>query len=315
MTMINVTPGYGLNRTPAAMRPMRPITTRGGGVILRARHGESLSLDEIAARAPAIFADEKHESRSARYEYTDTREVLTGLMSEGFLPVEVRQGGSRIEGKANFTKHMVRLTTPGGAFQVEPRVGDISSANVVLVNSHDGTSSYQLRAGFMRWICTNGMQVGDDFETFRIGHIKGAREKVIDAAFRVVNDFPQAVEHVREMAALGLSAGEQRAFAAAALQLRWAPSTDAEGAPVAPPIDAERLIQPRRMQDQGDSLWLTMNRAQEGLIRGGQSYRTTTARGQVQRRTVGPVNSIDQDSAINRALFTLAEEMRKLKAA
>jgi hypothetical protein len=311
--MLNVTPNAFANA-----RPVRPMSTRGGGVVLRARRGETLSLEEIAAHAPAVFADEAHASRSARYEYTDTRDVLNGLIREGFRPVEVRQGGSRIEGKAGFTKHMVRLTTPGGAFQVEPRVGDISSAQIVLRNSHDGTSSYQLNSGFERWICTNGMTTGEEFETFRIGHTKGARDKVIDAAFRVVEEFPRAVEEVRALSGRNLSQGEQLAFARAALMLRWEPEEQDDGSVKAPPVDAETLIQPRRALDAGNSLWLTMNRAQEGLIRGGQRYRHVIGEGRsarVQRRTVGAVNSIDQDSKINRALWTLAAEMERLKAA
>ncbi len=312
---------YSFQPRAFAPRAPRPLTTRGGGVILRAIQGESLSLEQVAAAAPAVFADDKHDSRSERYVFADTREVLGGLVAEGFQIMEVRQGGSRIAGKSDFTKHMIRMTTPGGKFNVEPRVGDISAAQVVLINSHDGTSSYQLRAGFLRWVCTNGMTVGDDFETFRIGHVKGVRDKVIDAAYRVVNDFPRAVDSVREMAGTGVSGREALAFARAALQLRWAPDTDANGAAKAPPISAEQLLAARRYQDNGADLWQTMNRVQENLIRGGQSYRLDVGepdrhgRRATQRRTVGAVSSIDQDSAINRALWTLTEEFRKLKAA
>lgn len=306
------------NFRPAAQAPrMRAITTRGGGVILSARTPDGLSLDEIAARAPAVFADDKHDSRSARYEFTDTREVLQGLISEGFRPMEVRQGGSRIVGKAAFTKHAIRLSAPEGMNQIETRPGDRSTAQVVLINSHDGTSAYRLRAGLYRFLCLNGMVVGDDFEDCRVGHVRGAREKVIDAAFRVVQDFPRAIDSVRAMNGLDLTGPEQRAFAAAALQLRWEPEADDQGQRSAP-IEPAELIAPRRAADAGDSLWLTMNRAQEGLIRGGQRYVTTTGEGRdrrVTRRTVGAVNSIDQDSKINRALWTLADEMRKIKAA
>lgn len=313
MTMIDVTPRPF---TPAS-RMARPITTRGGGVILRARPGEGLSLDEIASRAPSVFAEAPHDSRSARYVFTDTREVLGGLMAEGFTVEEVRQGGSRIAGKAAFTKHAIRLSAPDSQ-SVMTRPGDLSRPQVVLRNAHDGTSSYQLRSGVYRFLCLNGQVCGEDFEDFRVGHVRGARDKIIDAAFRVVDQFPQAVDAIRSMDGLALSAGEQHAFAAAALQLRWEPETAEDGSTKAAPIDAEQLNRVRRQGDVGDSLWLTMNRVQEGLIRGGQSYVRVTGEGRerrVQHRTVGAVNSIDQDSKINRALWTLADEMRKLKAA
>ena len=310
-TMINVTP---VRTFAAPLRQPRPISTRGGGVILRASSPEGLSLDEIAARAPAVFAEGAHESRSARYVFTDTRDVLRGLIGEGFRVAEVRQGGSRIPGKADFTKHAIRLTAPEtGAIQTP--AGDRSLPQVILRNAHDGTSSYQLRSGWWRFACLNGLVVGEDFEDFRIGHVKGAPEKIIDAAFRVVGQFPEIADNVRQMSGLELSRGEQQAFAAAALQLRWAPTEEAPKAPIEPAA----LIAPRRASDTGADLWSVMNRAQEGLIRGGQRYlkHGEDARGRrtTQRRSVGAVNSIEQDSAINRALWTLTAEMQKLKAA
>lgn len=309
--MLNVTPGFRAASTAPRMRAI--TSTRGGGVILRAREASGLSLDEIAHRAPAVFAEDKHESRSARYEFIDTREVLGGLIREGFKVMEVRQGGSRIAGKAAFTKHALRLSAPD-SFTVEARPGDKSTAQVVLINAHDGTSAYRLRAGLYRFLCLNGLVMGEDFEDVRVGHTKSAPDKIIDAAFRVVSDFPRAIEQVREFAALELSGGEQMALATAARQLRWEPQEEA-GEVRQPPVDVVALLQPRRHEDVGNSLWLAANRVQENLIRGGQSYRTRTQKGKVQNRTVGAVNSIDEDSKINRALMTLAAEMAKLKAA
>ena len=68
-----------------------------------------LSEDQMRAAAPSVFAEGKHASRSERYTYIPTIEVLRGLRKEGFEPFMVAQGASRIEGKAEFTKHMVRM--------------------------------------------------------------------------------------------------------------------------------------------------------------------------------------------------------------
>ena len=58
-----------------------------------------------------------------------------------------------------------------------------------------------------------------------------------------------------------------------------------------------------------------MNRVQESLVRGGDRYRTQTRNGSTQRRQTQPVNSVDGQTRINRAVWMLAEEMRKLKTA
>lgn len=317
MNMMNITPGF----TPATTRLRGAIgySTRGGGAILTSRNGEGLTLEEIAAKAPAVFAQEAHNSRSARYVYQDTRALLEGFLGEGFKIMEVRQGGSRVPGKKAFTKHSVRLEAPNN-YAFETAAGDRSVAQVALVGSHDGTTSTQLRSGLYRFLCLNGVVMGSDFEDFRVGHIKGAQDKIIEAAYRVVEDFPRAIDAARHMSGLALSTGEQMAFATAARELRWEPAEEGEETK-APPIEAAALLQVKRTGDAGADLWRVTNRVQEALIRGGQRYnhemaeRDRYGRPQYQRRTVGAVNSIDQDTKINRALMTLAAEMAKLKSA
>jgi hypothetical protein len=71
-----------------------------------------LSEDQMRRAAPSIFAVGKHASRSERYTYIPTIEVLRGLSREGFRPFMVAQGTSRIEGKTEYTKHMIRIYVP-----------------------------------------------------------------------------------------------------------------------------------------------------------------------------------------------------------
>jgi hypothetical protein len=68
-----------------------------------------LAEDQMRRTAPSIFAQGKHASRSERYAYIPIIDVLRGLRKEGFEPFMVAQGQSRIEGKAEYTKHMIRL--------------------------------------------------------------------------------------------------------------------------------------------------------------------------------------------------------------
>ena len=73
------------------------------------RSESPLAEDQMRQAAPSIFAEGKHASRSERYTYIPTIEVLRGLRKEGFEPFMVAQSKSRIEGKTDFTKHMIRM--------------------------------------------------------------------------------------------------------------------------------------------------------------------------------------------------------------
>jgi hypothetical protein len=259
-----------------------------------------LSEEQMHRAAPSIFAAAKHASRSERYTYIPTIDVLRGLAREGFEPFMVAQGFSRIEGKTEYTKHMIRLRH-GRQGTVLPEANEI-----ILINSHDGASSYQMLAGVFRFVCCNGLVVGQIANDIRIPHKGNIQHEVIDGAFRVLDDFRSVDDSVQAMKALPLQPEEQEAFATAALALRYDDRT--EGQPPAP-ITASQLNEPRRDEDTGVSLWSTFQRVQENALRGGLQGRTVQGR----RMRTREVASIDRGVGLNRALWVLAEEMRRLK--
>ena len=138
-----------------------------------------LAEDQMRRAAPSIFAEGKHGSRSERYTYIPTIDVLRGLRREGFEPFMVAQSKSRIEGKTEFTKHMIRMRHAG---QVNTRP---EANEIILINSHDGASSYQMLAGVFRFVCCNGLVVGDVANDIRIPHKGNIQDEVIEGAFRV----------------------------------------------------------------------------------------------------------------------------------
>jgi hypothetical protein len=272
-----------------------------GGVILRSK-SEPLALEQIGKAAPSVMAGDKHGSRSDRYTYIPTIDVLRGLQREGFEPFEVRQGGSGDVEKRAFTKHMIRMRQRGSVM-----VGD-SFREIILINSHDGTSSYQLMAGLFRLVCSNGLIIGEgDLRGVRIPHKGDIVSEVIEGAYTIVDETQQIDARVNDMRALALRPAEQEAFAEAAASLRWD-----DAAPVQP----RQLLAPRRADDQGADMWRTFNRVQENLERGGVSYVQRDQQGRrIARRETRPVQSIDGSVSLNRALWTLAQRMQEMKAA
>jgi hypothetical protein len=131
--------------TPAT----RTLATRFARSTRVLRSDTPLGEEQMRAAAPSVFAVGKHASRSERYTHIPTIEVLRGLRKEGFEPFMVAQGASRAEGRAEFTKHMIRLRH-AGQISTRPEANE-----VILINSHDGASSYQMLAGVFR-LCPAG---------------------------------------------------------------------------------------------------------------------------------------------------------------
>jgi hypothetical protein len=268
-----------------------------GSPMLRA--DSPLSDDQIRRVAPSIFADGKHESRSERYTYIPTIDVLRGLRNEGFQPFMVCQTRVRHDGRREYTKHMMRLR------HADQITGDEAN-EIVLLNSHDGTSSYQMLAGMLRFVCQNGMVAGDSVRDIRVPHKGNIVQNVITGAFDVLDGFDLIREQKDGMRDVALDRDEQNAFARSALALRYDP-TDTE-APA--PVTESQLLAPRRFEDRRDDLWTVFNRVQENLTKGGLHGRSRTGRSMSTR----PITGIDQNVKLNRALWMLANAMRQMKA-
>ncbi len=255
-----------------------------------------LSDEQIRKVVPSIFAEAAHESRSARYTYIPTIDVLNGLRKEGFEPFMVCQTRVRNEEKREHTKHMIRLRH---AEQITGREAN----EIILLNSHDGTSSYQMLAGMFRFVCSNGMVCGDTTSDIRVRHNGDVVGEVIEGAFKVLDSFEEATAQREAMQVITVNQGEQAAFARAALALKY----DEEDGAL--PVTETQVLAARRFEDRKDDMWTTFNRVQENMIKGGLRGRNKAGRATTTR----PVNGIDQSVKLNRALWVLAEEMRRLK--
>lgn len=221
--------------------------------------------------------------------------MLRALKREGFEPFMVAQSRSRIPGKEEFTKHMIRLR------KKRELVTQNETPEIVLVNSHDGTSSYQLFAGLFRMVCSNGMVAGDVMQDMRVHHKGDIVNDVIDAACRIIEDIDPMVESMEDMKQTILLPEEQQIFANSAHIVKYG-GEDAS-------IQPNQLLTTRRQADKGNDLWSTLNVVQENMLKGGLRGETKNGRKKIKSRSV---SSIDNNIKYNRALWSLAEQMGKL---
>lgn len=271
-----------------SIRAMRPLTD-----------------GELRQYAPSIFATEPWHKMSAKYAFIPTIQVVTKMRAEGFEPVQAMQSRTRIEGKGDFTKHLIRFRdVRQGDKPLDMDLVKVGAVfpELVLTNAHDGASAYKLDSGLFRLVCTNGLMVGDGIVNHVSVRHTGDPGAVIDATYEVIEEFPKVQASIESFSRLRLEAPEQRAFGAAALALKY----DEDAAP----ITAEQVTRPVRGEDAEPTLWNTFNVAQEHLVNGGDRYRAART---MRRQRTRPVEGISENTRLNKALWTLAEEMRKLR--
>jgi hypothetical protein len=264
----------------------------------------ALTIDQIRTAAPSVFAESAHDSRSDRYAYVPTHRVLEGLLAEGFMVTKAEQAKSKHVDRRPFTKHLLTLRHRDA---VEADVGG-AVPQVLLINSHDGSSAYKMLAGLFRFVCANGLIVSDGmFDVMSIPHVGDIRGRVIEGSFRVIEEAKAAGSRVALWRDTALTLDEQRALANAAIGLRYEAE---EGKAL--PVTADQILEAKRIEDQSPDLWTTFNRVQENLIGGGQTYRSARTR---RRLTTREVKSIDGQTSLNRALWRLGDGMARIKAA
>jgi len=267
-------------------------------MMLSTQNSNGLSNDQLMATCPSIFAmtpwggDATHKGMSDKYDFIPTIQVIDKMRDEGLLPVKAMQANTRIEGKGEFTRHIIRFRSS----RLSWNVGD-SLPEIVLVNSHDGSSSYQLSAGIFRLVCSNGMIVkSHDFGSYTTRHQGNVIDGVLDATYKIMDDIPMLEARVAEYQSLTLSQYQQKEYCERAIGLRWDKDENGQY-----PCDPTQLLRTRRSADNGDSLWLTYQRVQENLIKGG--IRPLSHHGRKTRKVISPL----ADYKLNRDLWALTD--------
>ena len=256
---------------------------------------------ELRALAPSVFAGYAHAKVSQRYSFLPTATVVDGLRAEGWAPVWAGEQRIRTSDRQGFQKHMIRFA----------RVDDLRRTQaerpeLVLVNSHDRSSAYQLHAGIFRFVCSNGMILADSvFARISIMHVHFEPSKIIEASFEIVREMPAIADLLEGYKARQLTTVERTAFGEAALILKYDSLEKA-------PVGAEKILAHRRQEDAAPTLWNVLNVVQENMMDGGQrDYgRRRPDRPQRLFGKTRPVKGLDENVRLNKALWHLAESLR-----
>ena len=120
----------------------------------QARHSSAfqavLSPEALRQDVPAVFAASAHERLSASYTFVPTARILDALRQAGFLPVEARQTRTRAASPEH-ARHMIRLRRTLERVALADSVPEL-----VLLNSHDGTSAYLM----FQSVCNHRDEIG-----------------------------------------------------------------------------------------------------------------------------------------------------------
>jgi len=254
-----------------------------------------LTRDDIVARVPSALASTHDGRRSDLYTFVPTLDIINSMESNGWGVVAAKVPKARKSASRDFGIHQLEFQERGAVALVDPRVPDSKAIfpRIHILNSHNGTSRFQVLAGLYTLVCSNGLIVSTasvgEFSTRHTGSFNA------EDAFRTVEQFRAAMSGIGDTmqlwSGLQLSPTEADEFALAAARIRWNDPADAIPSPA-------YILAPHREADVGRDLWRVFNVAQENLIGGGFKRATREAR---------KVTNLRESIRINSELWNLAE--------
>jgi hypothetical protein len=260
------------------------------------------TTEQLRQYAPSVFAEHAQNDVSEKYQFVKTIDIVEHLAKLNWLPTKCNEQKVKDADNKIYAKHMIRFRHADS----EPILNS-THFEVMLVNSHNRSCAYQFMAGLFRLVCSNGMVVSDGtLANIRVKHVGGNMHEIEEASFQVIESIPLVANRIKTFREINLEPAEQNVFAHTAMLARY---EDEAKFPVTPSM----LLNTRRGDDVGADLWHTYNRVQENLTRGGMKDRTMRDASGKRKRKMSAVRGMNEDIKLNKALWTLTEQMAKLK--
>jgi len=260
---------------------------------------KSLTMDEIKMICPEVATPEINPALrqklgiTDRYVHVPTENVIEDIMKLGWTPINAYRVNSRKK-RSGTGRHMIKFVnydfmTPESTEHPE----------LLLTNSHDGTTSFTLDVGIFRLVCSNGMVIkSKDFGSMKVRHYGYDFETIKSAVNDLVERIPGYLQQVEEMKEQQLEENQMMEFARKAAMLRFTNVTEDAIDKV---VDLDDFLETTRKEDEGNGLWEVFNRVQEKVVNGKFNYSFSK-----KERKARPVKGFKQQVKLNQDLWELA---------
>ena len=245
--------------------------------------------------APPVFSREVATTLSKRYTQINTDLVIDALAPLGWSPFgwqRMRRNRAGLaSGRSEATsKHLVRL-------QRTDIVAGSDVPQIVLVNSHDGSSPWLFLVGLHVFVCANGLISNRDGWTIRLKHIGLVMSDVLTAVCDLAAKFPELLDTRDRYSAILLSEAQALDFARQAGRLRWPEPIE---------FSSLALLNGPHSQRGDKSLFGRFNDIQ-GNLTGKGVVTTDPNRPKNKTRRSRAINAIGETVSVNQGLWELLD--------
>ena len=259
------------------------------------------NINTINLTSTPVTTTQKRDGLSDRYSLIPTTDICTTLQEAGWAFTSGTARRTRSEARSLTAAHVLRFRNNS-----LPTVGD-NIIEAVILNSHDGTTAFEMGFGVYRLACANGLIVRTaSLGGFRLTHSSLNLNNVFYAAKTMSERAPMVAEIISRWQDIKLDEEQQLSLIRKSLTARWDNIAFA---------DMDAVIRPQRAEDTGSDLWTSFNRIQERVIRGGMDVTLVrpitnedgTEGRALSRRKATAIRGAVKQVRLNQELFQIAE--------
>lgn len=258
------------------------------------------SATNITLTSAPVTTETQIEGLTPRYSHISTSRIADTLRQAGWEFSDGTTRRARTPERAAHAAHVLRFRNAA-----MPTInGNIIEA--VVLNSHDGSTAFELGFGVYRIACANGLVVRTaTVGSVRLVHSGLNLDNVFNAAKSLADRAPEVAATVERWSGTQLDHDLALQMSSRMAKARWGSRF----------VEAD-LLAPRRMDDTRSDLWTVFNRAQEAVIRGGMDVtlsRPVEVEGEVARvvnttRRATAIRGALKQMRLNQDLFAIASE-------
>lgn len=244
------------------------------------------------------------------YGLVRTRDLLNVFADRGWVVASEQHSTPRIEERCGYQRHLIRLCHRDfERLEGMPAHHDCRP-ELVMLNSHDRSTSFRLWWGLLRLACMNGLIAGDVMGSVRINHTQKVIERLGDGIEDLMNRLPDMLHSVKTMATAPMTASACADFVRQAYTLRFAE----HGRLRMSDLKIDYTLPTRRLEDEHTDVFTVANKIQEVCMRGGIAYSGTVMRKQIDgskaKVTVSRLSrrivALDSQISLNQAIYAMA---------
>lgn len=259
---------------------------------------QALTREEIQERAPQVYTEKPYGKVSDKYVFLPTHRIVDDMKKLGWMVSDAKTMKTKNPIQKEFGKHMVVFYHPD--IYIKDEAGGIEAYPQILIqNNHRGWGQFNFQIGIFRMICSNGLIIKEkdlgDFKLRHFGYSFEELKRLVDQAIEVL---PKVVERINVFSQKVMTPDEQRSFAYKAIQARFGEERLVDD------YEVNQVLASARPEDEGSTLWLTLNRVQESLVRGGF---VTVGPGKKERK-VRAIQNIQANVSLNEKLWEVAAQ-------